>query len=81
MNRTLFRSLKSKRHQQRIQEKREERERQQEENRRRTGCDSKEKVSQAVARQRARALSLQLNESIQPYECEFCGYWHVGHRR
>lgn len=21
------------------------------------------------------------DETIQPYKCEFCGYWHVGHRR
>lgn len=83
MNKRLFRSLKRKRHQQRVDEKREaqraEKKQQQEEVRRQKGCNGKDKLTHAVARQRARALSLQLNASLQPYECEFCGFWHVGH--
>lgn len=83
MNKRLFRSLKRQRHQQRIDERREaraEKEKQQEEVRRQKGCNGKDKLTHAVARQRARALCLQLNENIQAYECEFCGYWHVGHK-
>ena len=45
-----------------------------------TGCKDKEKLGRNQARQKARAMTLRFKETIQAYECEFCGHWHVGHK-
>jgi hypothetical protein len=54
--------------------------REKEEEIRRKSCLSKTKLSERAAKQEARFLSGRLREAVQPYKCEFCNYWHVGHR-
>jgi len=63
----------------RQQDKLAERQERQEENHYEKGCKGKEKYTQAMARIRARSISLQLGERLHPYECDFCGHWHIGH--
>lgn len=48
--------------------------------RRKKSCDGKDRLTMMAARSRARVLSLQLKEGFSYYKCEFCGFWHIGHK-
>lgn len=44
-------------------------------------CGHKRKYStRTAARKSKRTLTRQVREVFNVYHCDFCGYWHIGHR-